>query len=276
MTTGLRVVRLLGDRSDPTAPLGVGAIAAELGAPLSSVSRLCAELERTGLIERGPVYGSYRLGSAAVRLSGRAAAPFARSLRFALTLAAQQTGETVVLAAGAPGSVRVIGSVLSSWTLHSPAAVGERIEEAGSAIARAADPRGLGDDAVAETTAGLRVEIATPLLAPAGEGVAVLAVRLPAIRLRENGPRIHRALAVARRSIEAGLGGSRAADAAIRRSRPPADRRLRAARGPAAPAAPRRRAGHRGRRRAGDGPPPRPHRPAARCVRRGGRGRARR
>ncbi|NRG40895.1 helix-turn-helix domain-containing protein [Rathayibacter sp. VKM Ac-2835] len=213
VTTGLRVVRLLGERPDPTAPLGVGVIAAELGAPLSSVSRLCAELERTGLIERGADYGSYRLGAVAVRLSGRAAAPVARSLRFALTLAAQQTGETVVLAAGAPGAMRVIGSVLSSWTLHSPAAVGERIDDAGGAIALAADPLRLGEDAVVETAEGLRVEIATPLLTPAGECAAVLAVRLPAVRLRENGPRIRRALAVARRSIEAGLDGSREAGA---------------------------------------------------------------
>ncbi|MCJ1687157.1 helix-turn-helix domain-containing protein [Rathayibacter sp. VKM Ac-2927] len=213
VATGLRVVRLLGERPDPTAPLGVGALAAELGAPLSSVSRLCAELERTGLIERGGDYGSYRLGAVAVRLSGRAAAPVARSLRFALTLAAQQTGETVVLAAGAPGAMRVIGSVLSSWTLHSPAAVGERIDDAGSAIARAADPLALGDDTVVETTEGLPVEIATPLLTPGGECAAVLAVRLPAVRLRENGPRIRRALTVARRSIEAGLGGSREAHA---------------------------------------------------------------
>ncbi|ROQ60290.1 IclR family transcriptional regulator [Rathayibacter sp. PhB152] len=213
VTTGLRVVRLLGERPDPTAPLGVGALAAELGAPLSSVSRLCAELERTGLIERGADYGSYRLGAVAVRLSGRAAAPVARSLRFALTLAAQQTGETVVLAAGAPGAMRVIGSVLSSWTLHSPAAVGERIDDAGSAIARAADPLGPGDETVEETIEGLRVEIATPLLTPGGECAAVLAVRLPAVRLRENGPRIRRALAVARRSIEAGLSGSREAGA---------------------------------------------------------------
>ncbi|NQX05191.1 helix-turn-helix domain-containing protein [Rathayibacter sp. VKM Ac-2856] len=209
VTTGLRVVRLLGERPDPTAPLGVGVIAAALGAPLSSVSRMCAELERTGLIERGADYGSYRLGAVAVRLSGRAAAPVARSLRFALTLAAQQTGETVVLAAGAPGAMRVIGSVLSSWTLHSPAAVGERIDDADSAIARAADPQDLGDDTVVETAEGLRVEIATPLLTPAGECAAVLAVRLPAVRLRENGPRIRRALAVARRSIEAALGAER-------------------------------------------------------------------
>ncbi|OOB91546.1 hypothetical protein B0T42_05225 [Rathayibacter sp. VKM Ac-2630] len=139
VTTALRVVRLLGERPDPTAPLGVGAVAAALGAPLSSVSRLCSELEGTGLIARGEAYGSYRLGASAVRLSGRAAAPVARSLRFALTLAAQQTGETVVLAAGAPGQLRVIGSVLSSWTLHSPATVGERIVS--GAIARARRPR---------------------------------------------------------------------------------------------------------------------------------------
>jgi DNA-binding IclR family transcriptional regulator len=201
VTAALRVVRLLGERPDPTAPLGVGAIAAGLGRPLSSVSRLCSELEGTGLIARGEAYGSYRLGTSAVRLSGRAAAPVARSLRFALTLAAQQTGETVVLAAGAPGQLRVIGSVLSSWTLHSPATVGERIE--GGAVARAADPET--EDVSVETAEGMRIEIATPLLAPSGGVVAVLAVRLPANRLRENGPRIRRALATARRSIEAAL-----------------------------------------------------------------------
>ncbi|MWV58550.1 MarR family transcriptional regulator [Rathayibacter sp. VKM Ac-2754] len=202
VTAALRVVRLLGERPDPTIPLAVGAIAEALGAPLSGTSRLCAELERSGLIERGPAYGSYRLGRAAVRLSGRAAAPFARTLRFALTLAAQQTGETVVLAAGSAPSPRVVAGITSSWTLHAPAEVGEAITDESSAIALAGDGRG----APSESASGGSVEIATPLLTPAGECVAVLAARLPANRLAENGPRIRRALAVARTSIEARLG----------------------------------------------------------------------
>lgn len=212
--SGLRVVRLLAERTDPLSPVSVGALAAELGSPVSSVSRLCSELDDAGLIERAGAYGSYRLGPAAVRLSGRAAAPVARSLRFALTLAAQQTGETVVLAAGAPGSMRVIASVLSSWTLHSPASVGERIDDERSAIARAARPPAPGDDATTESVEGLRVEIATGLPTNAGECVAVLGVRLPANRLRENGPRIRRALSAARRSIEAALVAAPAARAA--------------------------------------------------------------
>ena len=96
VTTGLRVVRLLGERPDPTAPLGVGALAAELGAPLSSVSRLCAELERTGLIERGADYGSYRLGAVAVRLSGRAAAPVARSIKVTVPDAGAPRSSTTI------------------------------------------------------------------------------------------------------------------------------------------------------------------------------------
>jgi DNA-binding IclR family transcriptional regulator len=220
VTAGLRIVRVVAERLDPTAPITVGAIARELGMAVSGASRLCTELEGIGLLERAEGYGAYRLGRGAIRLSGAAAAPFARSVRFALTLAAQQTGETVFLAAGPAGSMRVVASVESLWTLHSPADVGELIadgptsNEPGaveadqqSAVVRVADrPAAAGIDAAearyVESTVGMTIEVAAPVVSPGGECVAVLAVRLPVNRADQNLSRARHAVAAAKRSIE--------------------------------------------------------------------------
>lgn len=210
---GLSVVQLVAGRADPTVPMSVGAIARELRTTLSGTSRLCSELESLGLIEHGDAYGSYRIGREAIRLSGRAAAPFTHELRFALTLAAQQTGETVCLAARSADGIRVVASVESMWTLYSPAQVGDAISDGNSAIARAFDGAGPDPDRAAttlageaslpvESTIGLGVEIAMPIHGPAGEPIAVVAVRLPSNRTRQNLARARRAVLVASRGIQ--------------------------------------------------------------------------
>jgi len=207
VVAGLKAVQVVAGRPDPTAPIAVGTIARELAVPLSTASRLCSELEDAGYLERAESYGAYRLGRAAIRLSGRAAAPYSRSVRFALTLAAQQTGETVCLAARADRDIRIIASVESLWTLHSPADVGELVTDDQSAIARAMDGRQPDSaDAAApqyfESAAGLSVEVAAPVMSPSGERVAVVAVRLPHNRSDQNLVRARRAVVAARRTIE--------------------------------------------------------------------------
>ncbi|WP_395638629.1 hypothetical protein [Pseudolysinimonas sp.] len=206
VTAALRVLQDVAGRPDPTAPRAVGSIARDLGMTLSRASRLCAELEATGMLERGGAYGHYRIGAAGVRLSGRAAAPFARSLRFALLLAAQQTGETVLLAARGVDGFRVIDAVESLWTLHSPAEVGDRVTEgavleAAGILAGAPAEAGRAAVPLSESPIGMGVEIASPVLGPSGECFAVLAVRLPANRLEQNGPRARRAVVAASRTI---------------------------------------------------------------------------
>lgn len=205
VTAALRVLQDVAGRPDPTEPRAVGAIARDLGMTLSRASRLCAELEGAGMLARGTGYGTYRIGAAGIRLSGRAAAPFARSVRFALLLAAQQTGETVLLAARGVDGLRVIDAVESLWTLHSPAEVGDRI--VGGAVLDAAGVRTgePGDTGravpLSEAPIGMGVEIASPVLGSSGECFAVLAVRLPANRLAQNGPRARRAVVAASRAI---------------------------------------------------------------------------
>ncbi|WP_159500534.1 IclR family transcriptional regulator C-terminal domain-containing protein [Microbacterium sp. 18062] len=204
VTTGLRLVQLIASRPDPTEPAPVGFLAAAMSASLSGTSRLCAELEHLGLLERGEGYGAYRLGPVAIQLSGRAAAPFAKTVRFALTRAAQKTGETVCLAAPSPDGFRVVSVVDSPWTLHAPAALGELAEDDG-AIALAG--QGWGVDALgafprAEVTSGKRVEVALPVLDPLGETVAVVAARLPVYRAKRGVPQAGSALTTARRILE--------------------------------------------------------------------------
>ncbi|TXK18871.1 helix-turn-helix domain-containing protein [Homoserinibacter sp. GY 40078] len=195
----LLAVRLVAERPDPLAPLGVGELATALGLTLSTASRLAAELDRCGMLERAGGYGDYRLGPAAIRLSGRAASPHARATRFALTLAAQQTGETVLLAAACGERMRVVASVGSAWTLHASADLGTEVDDPGSAIRLAfAHPAG----GVRESTRGRVVEVAAPVLRPDGDCVAVLAVRLLVDRARGGVPRARRALAAARRELE--------------------------------------------------------------------------
>jgi DNA-binding IclR family transcriptional regulator len=205
VAAALAVVRFVAERPDPTDPVAVGAIASELGMSLSSASRLCSELEGEGLLERGGGYGSYSLGRTAIRLSGSAAAPFARMLRFVMTFAAQQTGETVCLAAQSGSAMRVVHSVISTWTLHSPSRLGELVDDERSAIVIAGRQLDSPTEARAsciESIIGKSVEIATPIRSPSGECVAVLAIRLPLNRFEQNGTRARRAVLAARRHIE--------------------------------------------------------------------------
>lgn len=207
VVSGLEVVRLAGDRPDPTRPLTVGVIAAELGRTLSSTSRLCSDLESLGMLEHADAYGAYRLGPAALTLSGRAAAPFAQSVRHALLQVARQTGETVCLAAQSGDAARVIAAVVSAWTLHAPAQVGELVDHKQGAILRVMRSRpapGRGSRA-AESVTGMLLELAEPVLDTSGECVAVVAVRLPRNRIRSGVARARLALHEARGLIERAL-----------------------------------------------------------------------
>ncbi|GGH46904.1 MarR family transcriptional regulator [Microbacterium album] len=204
VAAGLRIVRAVAERPDPTAPVSVGELARRLGLPLSGASRLCAELHRLGFLERGDAYGSYRIGDAAIALSGLAARPVAQTVRAALTIAGQTTGETVCLAARAEGGMRIVAAVVSPWTLFSAAEVGELVHDPESAIVRAAQGTGGDEDDPRHfrSTIGRSVELATPVFDPAGECLAVLAVRLPVNRARRGVPAARRALAAARRALE--------------------------------------------------------------------------
>lgn len=218
VASGLHALRLVAERADPTAPIPVGEIARGIGRPLSGTSRLCAELEALGVLERAGGYGGYRLGAGAIALSGRIAAPFARATRYALTLAAQQTGETALLATPSPRGVLVVDAVESIWTLHASAEVGEVVTDERSAVVRAVDPDGPDGDGLRESTIGMSVEIASPVTTPAGACIAVLALRIPVNRRADVGVRARRALVAARRTLENVLGDLLAAP----RTRPPA------------------------------------------------------
>lgn len=200
---GLRVLQIVSGRRDPTAPMLTGAIAGAAAMPLSSASRLCAELVDLGLLARGDAYGSYRIGAVALQLSGEASAPYVGRVRAALTRLAHSTGETALLAAGSFGGVRVIDAVPSAWTMHSPAHVGDLIDDQSSAGVQALAGAGIGAGGqITQSRLGKRVEIAVPVLEPGGEAVAVLAVRLPANRAKEGVPVARRALAAERRVLE--------------------------------------------------------------------------
>jgi DNA-binding IclR family transcriptional regulator len=219
VASALAAVRLVAERPDPTDPIAVGALAAELGMTLSSASRLCSELEGEGLLERGGGYGNYSLGRSAIRLSGLAAAPFAGMLRFVMTFAAQQTGETVCLAARSGSAMRVVHSVISTWTLHSPTRVGELVDDERSAIViagRQLDGEAGAQASCIESTIGKSVEIATPVRSPSGACVAVLAIRLPLNRLEQNGVRARRAVLAARRRVESMIAEELLAPLAVR------------------------------------------------------------
>ncbi|WP_423920157.1 hypothetical protein ACPEEZ_13710 [Frigoribacterium sp. 2-23] len=210
---GIRAVRFVAERVDPTAPMKTGEIASALRLSLSSSSRLCTELVAVGLLERGRDYGSYRLGRRAIRLSGRAAAPSARAVRYALTVAAQVTGETACIAARSGDDVRVVGSVGSEWTLHASADVGELVDPAsavavaaGGPGARSGHPGSDGSrpsaDRLVQSVVGRTLEVASPVLNDAGEHVAAVSIRLPINRAARGVPRARRAVEVARRNIE--------------------------------------------------------------------------
>jgi len=192
-------LRAVAARPNPTAPLTLAAIAAAAGSGPSTASRLCADLVAAGALARGDGYGTFRLGPRAIALSGRAAAPLAAVTHFELHRIAQDTSETVLLAAPERTGARVVASVGSGWTLHVPAGVGDLVEDDRRAVVRAAR----GDEAeVVEAQAGRAVEIAVALSAPDGRCVAVLAVCLPVYRAVRARTRIRRVLLEARRAFE--------------------------------------------------------------------------
>jgi DNA-binding IclR family transcriptional regulator len=195
------VLRLVAARPDPTHPLPLSAIAAGAASTLSTASRLCAELAAAGLLERTDGYGSYRIGPRAVRLSGRAASALASAVDVELHRIAQDTTETVVLAAPEPGGVRVVATVGSGWTLHVPAATGEFVTDPRRAVVRAI----AGEDPVVESQVGRAVELAVGLTTTDGRRVAALAVSMPVYRAARARPRVRRILGEARRALERAL-----------------------------------------------------------------------
>lgn len=197
-------LRAVAGRVDPTAPLPLAAIAGPIGIGLSTASRLCAELADAGLLERAEGYGTYRVGPRAVALSGRAAAALGPTVHFELHRLAQDTAETVVLAAPETGGARIIAAVASGWTLHVPALVGDRVDDPRRALVRAVAADGAGE-VVVESQTGRAVEIAVALTAPDGRRVAVLAVSLPVYRAARARPRIRRLLTDARHAFERAL-----------------------------------------------------------------------
>lgn len=227
VAAALSVLQQVGGRPDPTDPITVGEIARRLDITLSTSSRLCAELAALDLLDRGDAYGSYRIGGAGIGLSGAAAAPFAQAVRFALTLVAQQTGETACLAARAGDEMRIIAAVESIWTLHSPAEVSETIDDERSAALRAERATDVheGDVRLYESTVGDSVEIASAVLGPMGQSVAVLAVRFPVNRHDSAATRARRSIVAAVRRVERILEDWLLAPAALERppAAPPAD-----------------------------------------------------
>jgi len=198
------VLRAVAGRGDPTAPLPLAAIARPAGIGLSTASRLCAELAEAGLLQRADGYGTYRIGARAVTLSGRAAAALGPTVHFELHRLAQETAETVVLAAPETGGARIVATVASGWTLHVPALIGDRVDDPRRALVRAASPDGAGE-VIVESQVGRAVEIAVALTAPDGRRVAVLAVSLPVYRAARARPRIRRLLSDARHAFERAL-----------------------------------------------------------------------
>ncbi|MDU0367336.1 helix-turn-helix domain-containing protein [Microbacterium sp. KSW4-17] len=198
------VLRAVAGRADPTAPLSLAAIARPAGIGLSTASRLCAELADAGLLRRADGYGTYGVGARAVALSGRAAAALGPTVHFELHRLAQDTAETVVLAAPESGGARIVATVASGWTLHVPAVIGDRVDDPRRALVRAASPDGAGE-VVVESQIGRAVEIAVALTAPDGRRVAVLAVSLPVYRAARARPRIRRLLTDARHAFERAL-----------------------------------------------------------------------
>lgn len=196
----LSAVKLVAERPTPTHAVAVGEVARGLGLDLSGASRICAELDRVGLLTRGPAKGSYELSPRTVALSGRAAQRTAREVRYALTLAAQQTGETACIAAGPVGDQCVIDAVESMWTLHAPADIGSRIAD-GSPIELAARTGAFASTPVPRAATS-SIEIAAPVQDRGGHIVAVVAIRIASNRAQQSMPRARHALEAARQLVE--------------------------------------------------------------------------
>jgi DNA-binding IclR family transcriptional regulator len=121
-----RAIALLDVLADGTGPRGVNELARAVGAHASTVSRLLGTLAESGLVEREPGSGRYRLGlrlahwgSAAV--AGRGLRELARPLLVEL---AELTGETATLSLAAGTEARTADYVASSQTVLSQAHVG--------------------------------------------------------------------------------------------------------------------------------------------------------
>lgn len=210
----LNLVRIVAERKNPLSPIRVGELAELLPGTLPTVSRLCTELESLGMLEKTRGYGTYRLGRRARRLSGTAAAPFAGAVRLGLITLAQQTGETVYIAAPSKGGVRVIDVIDSGWTLHAPVELGDLITDKSSGAWRAGYRSAKQQQRRMEhfeSSAGLACEIAIAIRDSSANCVAVMAARFPASRSSLSASRVRRALHIARRHVE-----DSARDAAVR------------------------------------------------------------
>jgi DNA-binding IclR family transcriptional regulator len=121
-----RAIALLDVLADGAGPRGVNELARDLGAHASTISRLLGTLAASGLVEREPGSGRYRLGlrlahwgSAAV--AGRDLRELARPL---LAELAELTGETATLSLAAGTEAVTADYVASSQTVLSQARVG--------------------------------------------------------------------------------------------------------------------------------------------------------
>lgn len=208
------LVRAVADRPDPLEQVTVGVLAQAIGVTTSSASRTAAAWQETGMLAPAEGYGAYRLGPRAVALSGRAAAPDATAVDFALTWLAAVTGETASLVAPAPGGPRVVATVLSHWTVHVGARVGDAVDPAGAA-ATALRPSPAGRSvsrALCRSAGDEHDAFAVAVHDAAGQAVAALVVQVPSLRSGQVGPVAERILGQARRRLETGLVRPRTAD----------------------------------------------------------------
>jgi len=204
LTSALRILRQVADRPDPLEPVSVGGLSKAVALSTSSTSRIAAELELLGLLERAELYGTYRVGRRALALSGLVAAPYSQAVSFALTLAAQSTRETVCVVAETPQGPRVVSVVQSPWTLHVATKVADTIEDPDSAARSALRaPRRGGTAAQAwESASGGTREVATPILDIDGAVVAALLIRYPQSHSARVTPLARQVLLTARQHIE--------------------------------------------------------------------------
>jgi DNA-binding IclR family transcriptional regulator len=121
-----RAIALLDVLADGVGPRGVNELARSLGASPSTISRLLGTLAESGLVEREPGSGRYRLGlrlahwgTAAV--AGRDLRDLARPL---LTELSELTGETATLSLAAGTEAVTADYVASSQTVLSQARIG--------------------------------------------------------------------------------------------------------------------------------------------------------
>jgi DNA-binding IclR family transcriptional regulator len=208
LSKALRLLSFVGSRPNPTEPIGVGELSRIAGLSLSVTSRIAAEMGQLGLLERGTLHGTYRLGPRAIALSGASASRVAKAIHFASTLVAQQTGETFCLAAESSEGAHIIAAVESGWTLYAPGIIGETVTAADSAMNQAL--RGLHASqarfaqAFESENTGSQ-ELAVPVCDAHGNTIATIGVRLPKSRSSTGLTRAHRSLKTARATLEAAI-----------------------------------------------------------------------